>query len=127
MPPSMTHPPRPRPTLGVIRLAWAALLLAAPERVIAAFDGPVDTTSVTVARILGARHAAQGLVEVATWPRCRRAGSLVDAAHSVTAAGFGAMAARWRRVGFADSVVAAGFAFAGRRHFGSPPGALEPN
>ena len=76
----------------------------------------------TVARILGARHATQGLVEVATWPKCRRAGSLVDAAHSLTAAGLGARAARWRRVGLADSVVAAAFAFAGRTTFRQPAG-----
>lgn len=137
MPPSLTHPARThtqsrtrtrtgnRPTLGVIRLGWAALLLAAPARVIATFGGPVDPTSVTVARILGARHAAQGLVEVATWPKWRRAGSLVDAAHSATAAALGAGSARWRRVGFADSAVAAGFALAGWGRHGHRPGATS--
>ena len=63
-----------RPTVAVIRLAWAVALLAAPAAVVDALGGPVDSTAVTVARILGARHAAQGLVEVPTWPRWRRAG-----------------------------------------------------
>jgi len=117
---------RPHPAIGVIRLGWAALLLTAPARVIAAFNGPVDSTSVTVGGMLGARHAAQGLIEVATWPRWRLAGSLVDVAHGITAAGLGVSAARWRRVGFADSFVAAGFAFAGWRHHDSTPGQLNP-
>lgn len=109
----LPHLTRPRPTLGVIRLAWAAILLAAPAAVLDAFGGPVDPTSVTVARILGARHATQGLVEVAAGPKWRHAGALVDAAHSLTAAGLGVRAPRWRRVALTDSVVAGAFAFAG--------------
>jgi hypothetical protein len=97
----------------VIRLAWAATLLAAPAAVVDALGGPVDSTSVRVARILGARHAAQGLVEVATWPKWRRAGSFIDAAHSLTAVGLGVIAPRWRRVGLTDSGIAAAFALAG--------------
>jgi hypothetical protein len=51
---------RPRPMLRVIHLAWAAILIAAPSAVVDVFGGPVDATSVTAARILGARHATQG-------------------------------------------------------------------
>lgn len=112
---SLSHPTRPRPTLGLIRLAWAAMLLAAPAAVLDAVGGPVDSASVTVTRILGARHAAQGLFEVATWPKWRRAGSLVDAAHSFTAVGLGVSSPRWRRVGLTDGVVAAAFAAGGLR------------
>jgi len=100
-------------TLGLIRLAWAATLLAAPAAVVGAFGGPADPNSVTVARALGARHATQGLIEVAAGPKWSRAGSSVDAVHSLTAAGLGLGAARWRRVGLIDSVVAATFACAG--------------
>ena len=110
---SLPHLTPARPTLGVIRLVWAAILLAAPAAVIDALGGPVDSTSMTVARILGARHATQGLVEVATWPKWRRAGSLIDAAHSVTAVSLGVSAPRWRRVGLADGGLAAAFALAG--------------
>jgi hypothetical protein len=116
----------PRPTLGVIRLAWAAILLAAPATVVDVLGGPVEPTSVAVARILGARHAAQGLVEMAAWPRWRHAGALVDAAHSLTAAGLGVRSPRWRRVAFTDSVVAAAFAFGGRERPG-PRGSTEPD
>jgi hypothetical protein len=110
---AMPHLTRPRPTFGVIRLVWAALLLAAPARVISIVGGPVDHTSVTVARILGARHAAQGLLEVATWPKWSCAGSLVDAAHGLTAAALGVSSARRRRVCLIDSAVATAFAFGG--------------
>ena len=110
---SLPHLRPPHPTLGVIRLAWAVLLLAAPAAVVDALGGPVDSTSVTVARILGVRHVAQGLVEVAVWPKWRRTGAFIDAAHSLTAAGLGVSCPRWRRVGLADSGIAAAFAFAG--------------
>ena len=102
-----------RPTLGVIRLVWAATLLAAPATILDALGAPVDSTSVSVARILGARHAAQGLVEIATWPKWRRDGSFIDAAHSLTVVGLGVIAPRWRRVGLTDGSIAAAFALAG--------------
>jgi hypothetical protein len=104
-----------RPTLGVIRLVWATILLAAPGQILDALGGRVDPTSVTVTRILGVRHATQGFFEVLTWPKWRRAGSLIDAAHSLTAVGFGVSAPRWRRVGLTDSGIAAAFALAGWR------------
>jgi hypothetical protein len=113
--PSSPHMVPRRPTLGVIRLAWATILVAAPAAILDALGGQVDSTSVNVARLLGARHAAQGLVEIATWPRWRRAGSFIDAAHSLTAVGLGVSAPRWRRVGLADSGIAAAFALAGWR------------
>lgn len=108
----------PNPTtagrvLAVIRLAWSTALLAAPGRLIAALGGQVDSRSVTVARILGARHAIQGIVELATWPKLRRLGSAVDAAHSLTAALLAMRDAPRRRVAITDTVIAAGFASAG--------------
>jgi hypothetical protein len=107
------QPSHHRPTMGVVRLAWATILLAAPATVVEAFGGPVDATSVTVARVLGARHAIQGIVELATWPRWSRTGAIVDATHSLTAFGAGLSAARWRRIGLADGAVAATLAYAG--------------
>jgi hypothetical protein len=111
----------PCPTIGVIRLGWAALLLAAPSKVLAAFGGPADSTSVTVARVLGARHAIQGAVEVAAWPRWRRSSSVIDAAHSLTAVALSASDRRWRRLARTDGLIAAAFAvggLAGRRPTG---------
>jgi hypothetical protein len=99
--------------LGVIRLAWAAILVVAPTAVIDLFGAPVDATSITVARILGVRHALQGLVEVTTWPKRRRTGSLIDATHSLTAVGLGVSSPRWRCVALIDSGIAGAFALAG--------------
>lgn len=103
----------PRSAIGVVRLGWAALLIAAPSKVLRVFGGPADSTSVTVARVLGARHAIQGAIEVAAWPRWRRSGSVVDAAHSLTAVALGVSDRRWRRLGLADSIIAAAFAVGG--------------
>lgn len=109
------RPPRLRrspPVLGIVRVAWGGILLAGPAAVIAALRGPVVSTSVTIARILGARHAVQGLIEIA-WPTRGRVGVLVDVAHSLSAVCLGIGAARWRRVALTDSVIAAAFALAG--------------
>lgn len=113
MPAPSSRPALPGRALGVIRLAWAVTLLAAPAAAVDAMGGHVDTKSVNVARILGARHATQSALEVATWPRWRRAGWMVDGAHSLTAAGLAAADASWRRIALADSVIAAAFAAAG--------------
>lgn len=114
MPSPSAHPTRPGRVLGVIRLAWAAFLLAVPAAVMDAMGGRADSKSVTVARVLGARHAVQGIVEVATWPRWRHAGSAVDTAHSLTVAGLGIADHRWRRIAVTDSIIAATFALAGQ-------------
>lgn len=62
------------PVVGAVRLGWAALPLATPQRVLAILGGPQTGAAVTVARILGVRHAVQSLVEITTWPRWRRHG-----------------------------------------------------
>jgi hypothetical protein len=93
------HTPRAahRPAIGLIRLGWAAVLFAAPAKLLDVLGCPTDHISVTVARVLGVRHALQGGVEVTTWPRWRRTGSFVDAAHSLTVAALalGAPRSRW--------------------------------
>jgi hypothetical protein len=103
----------PGQVLGVVRLAWAVPLLVAPAAVVGRMGGQPDSKSVTVARILGARHAAQAAVELLSWPKWRRAGTFVDAAHSLTAAGFGVADAGRRRVALTDSVIAGTFALCG--------------
>jgi hypothetical protein len=101
------------PLLGVVRLTWAGLLLAVPGKVLRALGGPGTGSPVTIARILGVRHAAQGLVEMTAWPRWRRTGGMVDAAHGLTAAGLALRSPQWRRIGLADTFIAGAFASAG--------------
>jgi hypothetical protein len=114
MPSLSSHRSRPDRLLGFVRLGWAAALITAPDAVIGVIGGGVDSKSVAVARILGVRHAAQGAVEVATGSRWRRAGSAIDAAHSITAVGLALVDSSRRRLAFADAAIAATFAIAGR-------------
>jgi len=74
---------------------------------------------VVVARALGARHCAQGLVELTTWPRWRKAGATVDCLHAMTGLGLAAVNRRWRLVALLDSSIAAGFAIAQRHGQGA--------
>jgi hypothetical protein len=99
--------------LGAARLVWAAVLLAAPGGLIRLAGAAPTPPALAVARVLGARHAVQGLAEVWAWPRWGRAGVLVDSAHGLTAAGLAALDRPWRRVAAADMTMAAGFAWAG--------------
>ena len=100
-------------TLGMLRLLWATALLASPQRVIVLAGGNDTPPSRLVARILGIRHLVQGAVEVALWPKGRRIGSVIDAAHAASAAAFACRVARWRRAAGTDAAVAASFAMAG--------------
>jgi hypothetical protein len=102
-----------RRELGVIRLAWATVLLVSPKSLIALFGGEDTPTSRLIGRILGVRHLLQGVVEIAFWPKGRRIGSLVDTAHAASAALFAARATRWRRAAGTDAAVAVSFAMAG--------------
>lgn len=97
------------------RLSWAAALLVVPDRVIRAGGGTVDTRSRRVARILGARHALQGVVELVSWPRWRRSGIVVDGLHAATAAGLAAFDPDRRRVALTDTGMATSFALLGAK------------
>ena len=100
--------------LGTIRLMWATALLIAPRPLLRFVGKEPDMTSVAVARVLGARHALQGVVEIGAWPRWRRVGIAADLAHAATGIAFAGVDPRWRRVGLTDTAVAAAFALGGR-------------
>ncbi len=100
--------------LGAVRLAWAATLVAAPHRIIAFAGGRPSPTAVAIARVLAARHALQGIVEVTTWPRWRKPGMAVDGAHALSALALAGLDTRWRHIAFCDAAVAGGFGLAGR-------------
>lgn len=95
------------------RLAWAAALLAAPDAMVRAAGGTADGRSRRVARILGARHAIQGTIELLSWPRWRRSGIAVDGLHATTAAGLALVDDSRRRVAVADTAAATTFAVLG--------------
>ncbi len=95
------------------RVIWAAVLLAAPGRVLAVSHGddPHNSTARWVLRVLGARHLAQTAVELAgPRPTVQYIGTGVDAIHALTSAGLAAVDRRWRRSAIIDAAVASGFA-----------------
>ena len=99
--------------LGAGRLAWAAALLAAPNKIIAFAGGHSDPSVARVVRVLGVRHAVQGAVEVAWWPKWRRIGAAVDGAHALTGVALAAADPGWRRVALCDTAIATGLAAIG--------------
>jgi hypothetical protein len=103
--------------LASARLAWGALLVAAPARLLRiverAAPGPRQRL---VVRILGARHLVQTAVVRASGTReAVLAGAAVDALHATSALLLAVADRRRRRVGLADAVVASAFAVAGGR------------
>lgn len=96
--------------LGSIRLLWAGSLLLVPRKLFGLVGDTPDTTSLAIARILGARQLAQGVVEFTAWPSWRRLGIAVDLTHAGSALLFARFDARWRRVWLIDSAVATAFA-----------------
>jgi hypothetical protein len=99
--------------LATLRLGWAATLLGLPRPLLRLVGGDADPRSVKVARILGGRHAIQGVIELTTWPQWRRLEASVDGLHAVTALGFAGIDARRRHVAIYDAVVAGTIAAAG--------------
>ena len=102
-------------TVGMARLAWAALLLVAPAQTIRVLGGEPDERSVRVARILGVRHAGQGLIETVGRNDPRRLQASVDLAHAISAIVVGAADRRRRKPAFADAAIAFTWAALGLR------------
>lgn len=100
--------------LGGVRLVWAIVLLAAPGKMLELTGTPSCPRSRSVCRLLGLRHLVQSLVEIAVWPRYRRAGVSVDASHALSLLGFAATKPRWRRPALIDAGIATGFCLASK-------------
>lgn len=112
--------------IELARLGWGVLLLAAPIRVLGATGGRVDTRSVIVTRVLGARQVTQGVLSgLRPSPEVVAMGVWVDAAHSATALGLAVADPDRAVAGVADAVVAAGWSWLGlrdlRRAVATPP------
>jgi hypothetical protein len=103
--------------LRLARMAYGALLLAAPTRVARAYGGdPTDEATTMAARVLGCRHLLQAIVTGNhPGPVRRYGGAMVDALHALSMFTLASMDADHRRPALADGTVAAAFCVAGLR------------
>ncbi|MHB1777392.1 MAG: hypothetical protein ACYCU7_15590 [Acidimicrobiales bacterium] len=102
--------------LGVGRLAWAAVLLVAPGRLLRRAGGPGadDRRARGVVRVLGFRHLGQGVLELADRrPGAVGAGAVVDALHSASMAALAVADRRHRRPAALDGARAGSLAAVG--------------
>jgi len=118
--------------IELVRAVWGAVLLIAPSAVLSALHGvQVDRKALVVTRILGARHLVQAWLSGINPSRAMlAAGAGVDAIHSLTAFGLGALDRRRLQGGVADGIIAAVWAGFGwhqaRAEFKQPGTAQDP-
>ncbi|KDE98132.1 hypothetical protein Y900_004025 [Mycolicibacterium aromaticivorans JS19b1 = JCM 16368] len=102
-------------SIELTRAGWGLALLVAPRAVMETVHRiEVDTKSVVVARILGARHLTQALLS--GWrpsPEVLAMGVWVDAVHAMTAVGLAAVDRSRARAGLTDAAAATVWAGAG--------------
>ena len=104
---------RRRPTAPVVleagRAAYGLVALVAPQRVAALVLGrPAGEAATRVARLLGARHLAQGVAVLATGSApAHRVGGGVDALHAASMVPWAALTRTDRRYYVTSGVVAA--------------------
>ena len=101
--------------IELVRAAWGAALLVAPRQVMQnVHHVPVDTKSVVIARILGARQLTQAALSgVRPSPDVLAMGVWVDAVHALTALGLACVDRSRARAGLTDTAVAALWAATG--------------
>jgi hypothetical protein len=90
------------------RLAYGITLLAAPGTVLKSFGSPNDAGAIAIARILGARHVLQAVVQ--RRGALSRVGASVDALHAISMAWLASVSDRYRRAAIIDGIIAGGFA-----------------
>ena len=96
-------------------VGWGALLLTATRPLRRKLtDGPATSQDVALARVLGARQVAQGVV-LAAAPRTAPVGGAVDALHAATMLLLSAISRRHRRAALLSAVVAVLLAVASGR------------
>lgn len=114
--------------LEVARVGYGLALLVAPGAVQRLLGVPADATSTAVARVLGARHVAQGLLTgPSPGPEVLALGVWVDVAHALTAAALAAVDRSRVRAGLLDGVLAASWAAAGYRDLASADRTRRPH
>ena len=72
-------------------------------------DGHPNPRSIAVARVLGVRLGIQALVDVASWPEGRGAGTVIDSLHAMSGLVFAGVGRRWRRTALIDAAIASSF------------------
>jgi hypothetical protein len=103
--------------IELVRAGWGAALLIAPRRVLGTMHRvEIDTKSLTVTRILGARQLTQALLSgVRPSPEVLAMGVWVDTVHAMTALGLAAADHTRARAGLTDTAIAGLWAAAGYR------------
>ena len=101
--------------IEILRGTWGAALLLAPDRVLRATGSqPIDTPSVVVARILGARQLLQATLSgLRPSPEVLAMGVWVDAVHALTASALALRVRARARAGYTDAAIASVWAAAG--------------
>lgn len=112
----MTQPAATR-RIEMLRGLWGAALLISPKAVLENIHGVrADTRSITVARVLGARHVTQAALSGARpTPTVLALGAWVDSVHAATALVLAGADRARARVAVTDALVAGGWALAGFR------------
>jgi hypothetical protein len=119
----MTSTPDPPPAAGrsrrieLARAGWGTALLVAPRQVMTTVHHVgVDTKSLAIARILGARQLTQAVLSgLRPSPEVLAMGVWVDAVHAMTALGLAALDRSRARAGLIDTAIAALWAVIGYR------------
>jgi hypothetical protein len=113
-PQSRAHSSRP---IELLRATWGTALLLAPEQILSRVHHlRIDATSLTVTRILGARHLTQAALSgIRPSPEVLAMGIWVDSAHAATALGLAATDRHRARAGLIDTAIAIAWALAGYR------------
>ena len=101
--------------IELLRGAWGAALLVAPDRILSAIHGfHVDTKSRVIARILGARHLTQAALSgFRPSPEVLSMGAWVDTVRALTALGLAVVDRDRARAGLTDTAIAGLWATAG--------------
>lgn len=99
------------------RAGWGAAMLCAPRVILEHIHHvEIDTKSVVVSRILGARHLGQAALSgINPSPEVLAMGVWVDAVHAGSAVALAVLDRSRARAGFTDAAIAAGWAAAGYR------------
>lgn len=119
LPAQLSSGARPRTSrqIELLRAAWGVALIIAPRQVMEnVHHVKVDTKSVVIARILGARQLTQAALSgFRPSPEVLAMGVWVDAVHALTALGLAGADRSRARAGLTDTTVAGLWAGAGYR------------